>query len=245
MKIALLGARGRLGSLISQVASERNHEILALTRRSFEASACVATAQQLSACDVLIDVSLPQGTAQLSDLLLKTEVSTLEKLKCLIVGTTGHTEKELRLLHSVAQNFPVVVASNFSKGVFLFHELLAAKTRSGLSVSELAKDLGFDLAMVESHHTQKKDAPSGTALTLAQAADVAPSNISSLRVGQVTGEHSLYLSADSEELRFTHVAHNRRLFAIGAVDLAERAAAKQLPKKVMSVGEVLSGVVTT
>jgi 4-hydroxy-tetrahydrodipicolinate reductase len=106
--------------------------------------------------------------------------------------------------------------------VFLLEEMLQARTSTGLSVAELARSLGFDLALWEAHHTRKLDAPSGTAKTLAEAAKIPENRISATRVGNVVGEHVVFLAAESEELRIQHLAHTRKLFALGACDMIER-----------------------
>jgi 4-hydroxy-tetrahydrodipicolinate reductase len=146
----------------------------------------------------------------------------LNCVKSFVIGTTGHSKELTELIEQVSKHVPVIIASNFSKGVFLFEEILRAKTTSGLCVSDLARELGFDLGLFETHHSKKKDAPSGTAVTLAKAAAIPASAVASLRVGSVIGEHTLLASAESEEIRITHTAQNRKLFALGAVSLLER-----------------------
>ncbi|MEN9530485.1 MAG: hypothetical protein RI932_2358, partial [Pseudomonadota bacterium] len=107
------------------------------------------------------------------------------------------------------------------------------------------RQLGFDLALWESHHTLKKDAPSGTAKTLAHAASVPHDRISSTRVGAVVGEHTLFLSQGAEELRISHMAHSRRLFADGAVDLCDRLFENSLDNKLYTMSQALNQMMRT
>jgi 4-hydroxy-tetrahydrodipicolinate reductase len=118
--------------------------------------------------------------------------------------------------------------------------MMQAKTTCGKTVADLARQLGFDLALWESHHTLKKDAPSGTAKTLAKAAGVPNDRIASTRVGAVVGEHTLFLSQGAEELRFSHTAHSRKLFADGAVNFCERLFKQSLSKRMYTMAEALN-----
>lgn len=217
MILAVSGASGKLGSLICQVCQEGNIETRALSRPVLQDD--LLWSEAIAGISVILDVSLPAGTEAIARRLRR---QLPQGLKALVVGTTGHQPHQLAELEALSAHLPVILASNFSKGVYLFQEILEATTRSGLKVADLLKEMGFDLGIFESHHTRKKDAPSGTALTLAQAAGIAPDHIAALRVGHTIGEHSLFASSADEELRITHTAHHRRLFAAGAVELARR-----------------------
>jgi 4-hydroxy-tetrahydrodipicolinate reductase len=190
---------------------------------------------------VLLDVSLPEGTESLTQSLLD---SDCEQLCAFVIGATGHTQSTLKKLELLSKKVPIVLSSNFSRGVFLFEEILKARTTSGASVAELARTLGFDLALWESHHTKKLDAPSGTAKTLAAAAGVESEKVTSTRVGSVIGEHALLFSQEAEELRLTHTAHARRLFAEGALSLCERLFDKDLKKRIYSMSEALNELIS-
>lgn len=154
-----------------------------------------------------------------------------------VIGTTGLSEGQLARVEEAARNVPVVLAPNMSVGVNLLREV----------VRDLSARLeGYDLEVVEAHHRNKKDAPSGTALLLARAAaegrgrtleDVAvygregyaprePGEIGihALRGGAVVGEHRLVFYADGEEVEVVHRALSRRTFADGALRAARFAA---------------------
>ena len=149
-------------------------------------------------CDVVIDVSTPDGLRGL-----------LPRLsgQPLVVGTTG----ALPDLRPYAARAPVLVTANFSAGVPLLLDLVA----------EAARRLeGWDVEIVETHHNQKRDAPSGTAKRIAGAVgqDVP---IHSLRAGDAVGTHTVVFAGAGERIELTHVATRREVFAIGAIRAAE------------------------
>ncbi|MEY4065382.1 MAG: hypothetical protein RIR26_1590 [Pseudomonadota bacterium] len=237
--LLLAGASGRLGKRIFAASHDKAFHVVPLPREDFVGVDGKIEAVQKLADDrvVLIDVTLPEGTEVLVNGLLNCPPK--KQISGVVIGSTGHSQSQTAKIHELGKRYPVVVSSNFSRGIYLFEEILQAKTRSGMSVSDLARQLGFDLSLWESHHTQKKDAPSGTARTLAHAATIPFDRIASTRVGAVVGEHSLFMSQDSEELRLTHVAHSRRLFADGALDLCERLFRNQLENGVYTMAEAL------
>ena len=148
-------------------------------------------------CDVVIDVSTPDGLRGLLPRLTG---------QPLVVGTTG----ALPDLRPYAAKAPVLVTANFSAGVPLLLDLVA----------EAARRLeGWDVEIVETHHNQKRDAPSGTAKRLAAAVgrDVP---IHSLRAGDAFGTHTVVLAGPGERIELTHVATRREVFAIGAIRAA-------------------------
>jgi 4-hydroxy-tetrahydrodipicolinate reductase len=227
MRVFLAGSSGRLGSLIAA----------SLTSRSISWTPLTTPEEQWNFADLrksldqngpqaknigIVDVTLPAGTEALCRNLLALPPELCRQVRFLVIGATGHNPEQITLMHSLAARIPVVLVSNFSRGVYLMRELLGAKTRSGLTVAELAKSVGFDLGMLEVHHRRKIDAPSGTAVTLASAAGINREKIASLRVGDVVGEHSILACAEAEELRLTHVAQNRSIFALGACELITR-----------------------
>jgi 4-hydroxy-tetrahydrodipicolinate reductase len=150
----------------------------------------------------------------------RSEVCTaaLQHRKPLVIGTTGHSQEQRRLIEKTAQPLPVVFASNFSIGVNVLFWL----TRK--AAEQLGGD--FDAEIIETHHTMKKDAPSGTAKTLAEilkAAKKTPSEIpvQSIREGDVVGEHTVIFSGPSERLELAHRAASREIFALGALRAAK------------------------
>lgn len=222
MYIGLIGASGRLGTLTNELLTQQSIPFKQISREDLTSlNNFKELLKKIPEDLVILDLSLPTGTTNLCNVINELSIDSLKKIRGIVVGTTGHDERQKELLLHASMKLPICIVSNFSKGIYLFEELLQAKTSKGMSVSELAKALGFDLAMTEIHHTKKKDAPSGTALTLAESAHITKNHISSVRVGKVVGEHILYLSSDSESLEIKHTAHTRKLFAEGAIELCK------------------------
>jgi len=154
---------------------------------------------------VVIDVTSPEGLSALIPRLSGQQ---------LVVGTTGALPWDA--MKQYAENAPVVVVPNFSVGVPLLIDLI--KT----AVSNLPSQ--WDIEIVEVHHNAKRDAPSGTAKRLVQAIEDAGGSspiTHSLRVGDTTGEHTVWLSGPGERIEIKHVATKRSVFAIGAIRWAE------------------------
>lgn len=228
MHIGILGSSGRLGSLIHEILNSEELSSTSITRNHLQSNEFFQEViNALPAGSVLLDVSLPEATDTLLRHLLSLETEQLQKITGLIIGTTGHSLEQKDKINQLATKLPICVVSNFSKGIFLFEEILKAKTTTGSTVVELARALGFDLALNEIHHNLKKDAPSGTAITIADKAQLTLEKISSTRVGTVVGEHTLYFSQESELFELKHIAHNRKLFASGAVLLCKNIAKKK------------------
>jgi 4-hydroxy-tetrahydrodipicolinate reductase len=158
-------------------------------------------------CDVAIDFSH-------ADTITEICAAALQHRKPLVIGTTGHSKEQRRMIEKGAQSLPIVFASNFSIGVNVLFWL----TRN--AAEQLGSD--FEAEIVETHHKMKKDAPSGTAKTLAEVLKAGQKMqgeipIQSIRQGDVVGEHTVIFSGPSERLELTHRAANREIFARGAL----------------------------
>jgi 4-hydroxy-tetrahydrodipicolinate reductase len=204
LRIALFGA-GRLGREIIALAPERHATIVATFGRD-----SAPTFAELAAlhADVAIDVSVADAVAANVDCCLRASLPV-------VVGVTGwqHAEPAVRAAVAAAGG-SVLVAPNFSVGATLFSQVVADASR------RFSAALGFDAHIVETHHAQKKDAPSGTARRLAELARSARGSdvpVSSVRVGHVPGEHTLVLDAPFEQVTLRHEARDRRVFADGAL----------------------------
>lgn len=215
MRIALFGY-GKMGKMIEQVALSRNHEIIAKIDIDSDSP-------DYKNIDVAIDFSMPAAAFQ--------NISQcLEKKVPIISGTTGWLEnydKAVKLCKEKEGAF--IYASNFSLGVNVFFELneYLAKMMNNL------KD--YSISMEEIHHTQKLDAPSGTAITLAEGVisnsdydawkldgkDDTKIPITSKRTGLTPGTHSVNYENEIDAIEIKHTAHNREGFALGAVIAAE------------------------
>jgi 4-hydroxy-tetrahydrodipicolinate reductase len=188
---------------------------------------------------VMIDFSLPKATMGIAPVCSERRIP-------LVVGTTGLDASQRQILETSARSIPVLVAPNMSRAVNLLMRL----------VGEAARSLGerADIAIVERHHRTKKDAPSGTALRLAEYAarrssperpirrgDPARSEISmhSLRIADSPGEHTVIFALPGEVLELSHRAQNRDGFARGALDAARFLLGK--PAGLYSMEDVLAG----
>lgn len=163
------------------------------------------------AFDVAVDFSLPDGFDRLLD-------ACQQRGAALVSGTTGLEGRQLMHLAEASSDIPVLWASNFSLGVVVLHEL----------VRKLSESLpNWEVSITETHHVHKLDAPSGTALTLGQAASAANGReplIESIRQGEVIGEHVIRFTGMGETLELAHRAGDRDIFARGALEAARRLA---------------------
>lgn len=162
--------------------------------------------------DAAIDFSLPEGFEPVLAL-------CVARGAAFVSGTTGLSEPQRAALAAAAERIPVLWASNFSLGVAVLDEL----------VERAAEALpGWDCDIVESHHNQKKDAPSGTALSLGEAAarGGAQPRYASLRAGDIVGEHLVQFAGTGERIELVHRATSREIFARGALHAASRLAGR-------------------
>jgi len=245
LKLAIAGATGRTGSAALRLAMEddRFEVAAALTApggsdagatRAFGSQTVTVTDAFDARCDVLIDFSLPAGT------MMWLEYCTARKT-AMVIGATGHDAAQLAAIEAAARSIPIVKASNFSVGITSILGFLG----------QLARTLGdaYDVELVESHHRHKVDAPSGTAITLADAITEATGRsrekharygrvgavgerpvgeigIHAVRMGEITGQHEIYFSGPGETITIRHTAHSRDTFASGALRAAAWAAGR-------------------
>ena len=221
MKIALLGY-GKMGKVIERIAIERGHEIVLKKDEN-------NTYDGLSNADVAIDFSVPTAAVENISNCFHTQVPVVS-------GTTGWLERYdeiIALCNEKKGGF--ISSSNFSLGVNLFFEL------NDYLAKIMAPYNSYSVAMEEIHHTQKLDAPSGTAISLANGViensnytkwtiDKPAANeiqIEALRVEDVPGTHTVTYNSNVDSIEIKHTAHNREGFALGAVIAAEWLAGKQ------------------
>ena len=215
MKIALLGY-GRMGQEIEKIATSRGHEIV--IRKDAGDSIDITKA------DVAIDFSIPTSA-------FENISNCLENNVPVISGTTGWLEKYNEAVNLCKEKKGAFIyASNFSVGVNIFFELnkQLAKMMSNLE--------DYNISMEEIHHTKKLDAPSGTAITLAEGiientskenwklgTEISETNIpiEAKRIPDVPGTHTVWYSSEVDTIEIKHTAHNRKGFALGAVIASE------------------------
>ncbi|MDO6472240.1 4-hydroxy-tetrahydrodipicolinate reductase [Maribacter sp. 1_MG-2023] len=215
MRIALFGY-GKMGQMIEQVAIKRGHEIIA---KIDENSKNI----DYSTMDVAIDFSMPEAAFGNITKCLSNNIP-------IISGTTGWLDKyEDATTLCQEKKGAFIYASNFSLGVNIFFELNNYLAKMMQNLPE------YNVELEEIHHTQKLDAPSGTAITLAEGV-IANSNykqwkldnasnetlkITSKRIGTVPGTHTVSYDSIVDSIEIKHTAHNREGFALGAVTAAE------------------------
>ncbi|CAM1345704.1 4-hydroxy-tetrahydrodipicolinate reductase [Tenacibaculum amylolyticum] len=215
MKLALLGY-GRMGKEIEKIALERGHEIVIKTSGD--------DTYQITDADVAIDFSIP--TAAFGNI-----SNCIEHNVPVVSGTTGWLDEYddvIQLCETKKGAF--IYASNFSLGVNIFFEL----NRQLAKMMKLQNQ--YDISIEEIHHTKKLDAPSGTAITLAEGIigntdksgweldrkssdEIIP--IKAIRTPEVPGTHTIQYDSEVDSIEIKHTAHNRKGFALGAVIAAE------------------------
>ena len=236
MKIALLGY-GKMGHTIEKIALERNHEVvLKINDENLED----LTIENIRKADVVIEFTNPDSAVENILFCLQNHVPV-------VCGTTGWLDK-LNIIEDKCKelNGAFLYASNYSIGVNIFFEV--NKKLAALMNPHAA----YNVSIEEIHHTHKKDAPSGTAITLAeqvigasgkknkwvnaQTEDYDQLSIISKRIDEVPGTHSVKYSSPIDDIEIIHTAHNRDGFAQGAVLAAEFIIGK---KGIFSMKEVL------
>lgn len=218
LRILIHGASGRMGQALLRLAAETpdTWQVAAAVAGRTPAQRVVEGVPHFAAAelggvpefDVAIDFSLPEGFDRLLAL-------CVERGRALVSGTTGLDAMQREALQAATASVPVLWASNFSVGVAVLDEL----------VERAARALpGWDCDIVEAHHVHKKDAPSGTALTLGESAarGGATPRHASLRAGDIVGEHLVQFAGQGERLELVHRATNRDVFARGALQAARR-----------------------
>ena len=230
MKLLICGVGGRMGREVAALALKgcRGAEAVAgfdiLPVDTLEFPSYTEWSAVRETPDCIIDFSHHAGTKALLKYAVANGIPT-------VVATTGHTEEELALIKKSAASIPVFHSANMSLGVALLVELakITAKTFPDA-----------DIEIIEKHHNRKLDAPSGTALLLANAIKSVRRSlqfvygrsgnakrteneigIHAVRMGNIVGEHEVIVGTDTQTITLKHEAHNRSLFAEGAVAAAE------------------------
>jgi len=223
-RLMIVGSKGRMGEALMRLAGQDP---------KLELASCIDKGDNaldtIDRCDVVIEFAHHSLSGDLAKI-------AANRGKAMVIGTTGHTADERKAIETVAQRIPLVFAPNFSVGVNLLFYLtqIAAET--------LGED--YDQEVVEMHHRQKLDAPSGTARRLgeilAQAAGGTYDDLTlhgrhgdvgarprreigmhALRGGDVVGDHTVHFSTIGERLELTHRASSRDTFASGALRAAQ------------------------
>lgn len=197
MNFGLIGFDGRLGSEVLSLFEEKLHSCV----YKFSANQENHSAQP----QVMIDCSLPEVFDKSVEMTRFFQVP-------LIIATTGLTNEQLDTLRELAKEVPVIQSFNFSVGI----QVLLHLTKQA---DEILND--WDVEISETHHRFKKDKPSGTALMIKDAVEKEDVNMSSLRLGNVAGDHTISFGGLGEVLSINHRALSRRTFAEGILRSAE------------------------
>ena len=237
MNIAVVG-NGKMGRMIDAVCA-KDGDVRVL---GFVGPDACSSIDEIAGVDAAIDFSYPGNLESLLE-------SAVRRKLPLVIGTTGLTAAQEEQIREAAKVIPIVRALNFSTGVAVLRRLVA------MAAKTLGED--FDIEIVETHHNQKEDAPSGTAKALLAAADPDGKyevkhgregrpgkrgreiGMHALRGGTVAGEHSVMFYGPMEEIELRHRADSREIFARGAVRAAQFAA--QAKPGLYSIDDVLFG----
>ena len=236
IKVGVFGASGRVGRLLledlknTQEISVSTVYVRNSLDFSIDPSILITTDMNsfLSACDIVIDFSLPEACESLLE-------AAMQNPKPLVIGTTGLNIHQLNLLKNASEIMPILYATNMSLGIALLNKLV-------YQASAALED--FDIEIVEMHHRHKKDAPSGTALTLSESAaagrglDINKVRVSgrdgnigertkdeiavmALRGGDIVGRHTVGFYNEGEFIELNHTATSRNTFSKGAIRAAQ------------------------
>jgi len=233
VKIAISGIAGRMGMRIASLATQdKDIEIAG----AIEAASSHAVGRDIGEllgigkmgkkvevdfknlaplCDVLIEFTSPGATLEHLDIAIKNK-------KAVVIGTTGFSKEEAGEIKEASGKIPIVFSPNMSVGANLLFRI----------TEEAAGALGenYTAEIIEAHHDQKKDAPSGTAKRLAEAVAKVKNKmppIHSVRLGDIVGDHTVIFAGNGERIELTHRAHSRDAFAKGAISAAKFLAGKK------------------
>lgn len=221
IKLAISGVLGKMGQVLRhEVLNDTGFDYLGGFDRG-DAANTVNDINKLKDADVLIDFSTPKLLKPLLEFAKTHNVA-------LVLATTGYNQSEFDMIHAYSLEIPIFYSANYSVGIYLLTKALKLVSQS--------IDNGFDIEMIDKHHRYKKDAPSGTALKLYDAVNAglpekrelihcqstkSGIHVHSLRLGNYVGEHQVIFSNESETLEFTHIAHDKNVFALGAIKAAK------------------------
>lgn len=232
-KIIMHGCNGKMGQMISNLVKEDENAIIVAGVDPYDdghnAYPVFAT---IESCDVEADVIIDFASTKAIDSLLD---YSAQKGVPVVVCTTGLSEEQLIKIKDTSSKVAILKSANMSLGINMLFKLLQEATK-------VLNPAGYDIEIVEKHHNQKLDAPSGTALALADAIkEVLPSDyfykydrsqesakrdpkeigISAVRGGTIVGEHEVIFAGEDEVIEFKHTAYSKGVFAKGAVEAAK------------------------
>ena len=236
--IILRGCRGKMGGVITQMVEEDENALIVAgidvsKGRDDKYPVFYSFMQCNVPADVIIDFSSPVNVREMLDFAIMRNIG-------IVLCTTGFSKEDQGLIDEASKQIPILRSANMSMGVNLIFKLVEEAAR-------VLADSGFDIEIIEKHHSKKVDAPSGTALAIADSINEALDNqyeyvydrtdiraprvkneigISSVRGGTIVGEHEVIYAGSDEVIEIKHTAYSKAIFAKGAIQ-----AAKFLPGK--------------
>lgn len=233
VKIIMHGCNGKMGQVITRMVKEdANAEIVAGVDKYTGLVNDYPVYESVTKCEIDADVIIDFSNAAAVDELLD---YCVEKQIPVVLCTTGLSEEQMNKVKKASEKVAVLKSANMSLGVNMLLKLLQEATK-------ILAPAGFDIEIIEKHHNQKVDAPSGTALALADSINEVLNNeytytydrsqerkkrekteigISAVRGGTIVGEHEVIYAGEDEVIEFKHTAHSKAVFAKGALEAAK------------------------
>ena len=233
IKVLMHGCNGKMGQMITGLIREDERLEIAAGVDAYTGTANdYPVFESIGACDIDVDIVIDFSNAGAVDSLLDYCVS---KEVPVVLCTTGLSEAQLKKVQEVSSRIAVLKSANMSMGINLLLKLLK-------DAAKVLAPAGYDIELVEKHHNQKVDAPSGTALALADSMNAALDHeytyvydrsqvrkkrdakemgISAVRAGTIVGEHEVIFAGTDEVIEFKHTAYSRSVFGKGAVEAAK------------------------
>ena len=249
VKILMHGCNGKMGRMITEIVKNEEDAVIAAGVDKFTGIPNdYPVFEEIAQCDVDVDVVIDFSNAGAVDELLD---YCVEKNLPVVLCTTGLSDEQLKKVEECSEKIAVLKSANMSMGINLLLKLLK-------DAAKVLAPAGYDIELVEKHHNQKLDAPSGTALALADSINEAMGNeyeyvydrsqvrkkrdakeigISAVRAGTIVGEHEVIFAGTDEVIEFKHTAYSRSVFAKGAVEAGKFLAGQ--PAGMYDMGDVI------
>lgn len=230
-KLIIGGSGGKMGSAVAQISSEYGFDVIAgfdfFSQKSYNFPVYDDPTSCLEKTDVIIDFSNPAALEGILNYACRTKTPV-------VIATTGYSESQMEFINTTSKVIPIFMSANMSIGINLLISLV--KKCAGILYED------FDIEIIEKHHNKKADAPSGTALMLAEAINSSlPSKrellygrspdtgrrskdeigMHSVRGGSIVGEHEIIFAGNDEVLELKHSVASREVFAVGALKAAK------------------------
>ena len=249
VKILMHGCNGKMGRMITEIVKNEEDAVIAAGVDKFTGIPNdYPVFEEIAQCDVDVDVVIDFSNAGAVDELLD---YCVKKSLPVVLCTTGLSDEQLKKVDECSEKIAVLKSANMSMGINLLLKLLK-------DAAKVLAPAGYDIELVEKHHNQKLDAPSGTALALADSINEAMGNeyeyvydrsqvrkkrdakeigISAVRAGTIVGEHEVIFAGTDEVIEFKHTAYSRSVFAKGAVEAGKFLA--EQPAGMYDMGDVI------